>query len=424
MSRESRACRSSLQHCRYAAGPDWMQMTSFCCINQKPHQVYHADSMTWQPPKPTGTTNLCSARCKAAARLSHQVFPPSCTSSSPTCHMRTIVCIAQCNAALCGCVRSWQAEQQARLEAQLELNLHKKKVAGLEAELQQQQTAMNQVSSNCSAHCSCDAVLHPLSCTSSWDAFQQQAAASGRWGMWLPQCPKLKPAPNNYAHVLPSSDLVCPSSVAQQHTSSLNLSHVVSLQVLSAKSKAEEAAATSAAALSAAERKAKLYRGDSTALLSDYDAWVQSLLAKKSSSGSGGTPASANGAAAARGTSSLFNSTTGAAATAPAESGSWAGRLQSPIREGGLSRNVSQLASPAGHLASPGGARDADLERYDRIAALLDNRAGSSLSRSLSGKAPPLSLGPLAASSSSIGSPAATARNGKGTRVSPRPSFR
>lgn len=38
-----------------------------------------------------------------------------------------------------------QAEQQARLEAQLELNRHKKKVAGLEAELQQQRTAMNQV---------------------------------------------------------------------------------------------------------------------------------------------------------------------------------------------------------------------------------------------------------------------------------------
>jgi hypothetical protein len=201
---------------------------------------------------------------------------------------------------------------------------------------------------------------------------------------------------------------------------------VLLLQVLNAKSKAEEAAATAAAALSAAERKAKLYRGDSTALLSDYDAWVQSLLAKKSSSGSGGTP-SANGAAAARGTSSLFNSTTGAAATAAAaDSGSWAGGLQSPIREGGLSRNVSQLASPAGHLVSPGGARDADLERYDRIAALLDNRAGSSLSRSLSGKAPFLSPGPLAASSSNIGSFAAAARNGKGasTRVSPRPSFR
>lgn len=197
----------------------------------------------------------------------------------------------------------------------------------------------------------------------------------------------------------------------------------VLLQVLNAKSKAEEAAAASAAALSAAERKAKLYRGDSTALLSDYDAWVQNLLAKKSSSGSGGTP-SANGAAAARGTSSLFNSTTGAAAAA--DSGSWAGGLQSPITEGGLSRNVSQLASPAGHMVSPSGARDADLERYDRIAALLDNRAGSSLSRSLSGKAPPLSPGPLAASSSSIGSPASAARNGKtaSTRVSPRPSFR
>lgn len=38
-----------------------------------------------------------------------------------------------------------QAEQQARLEAQLELNRQKKKVAGLEAEVQQQRTAMHQV---------------------------------------------------------------------------------------------------------------------------------------------------------------------------------------------------------------------------------------------------------------------------------------
>jgi hypothetical protein len=38
-----------------------------------------------------------------------------------------------------------QAEQQARLEAQLELNRQKKKVAGLEVELQQQRSAINQV---------------------------------------------------------------------------------------------------------------------------------------------------------------------------------------------------------------------------------------------------------------------------------------
>jgi hypothetical protein len=59
---------------------------------------------------------------------------------------------------------SGQAEQQARLEAQLELNRHKKKVAGLEAELQQQQTAMNQVGLHCSMQCLPAAVLEPLSC--------------------------------------------------------------------------------------------------------------------------------------------------------------------------------------------------------------------------------------------------------------------
>jgi hypothetical protein len=40
-----------------------------------------------------------------------------------------------------------QAEQQARLEAQLELNRQKKKVAGLEVEVQQQRSAINQVCS-------------------------------------------------------------------------------------------------------------------------------------------------------------------------------------------------------------------------------------------------------------------------------------
>lgn len=38
-----------------------------------------------------------------------------------------------------------QAEQQSRLEAQLELNRQKKRVAGLEAEVQQQRAAMTQV---------------------------------------------------------------------------------------------------------------------------------------------------------------------------------------------------------------------------------------------------------------------------------------
>lgn len=214
--------------------------------------------------------------------------------------------------------------------------------------------------------------------------------------------------------------------------SSLPLPLPLHAQVLEAKSKAEEAAATTAAALSAAERKAKLYRGDSTALLSDYDAWVQNLLAKKSSSGSGGMASSPGGA---RGTSSLINSSSGAAAAA--DIGSWAGGLQSPIREGGISRSASQIAvgSPAG-LASPRAAaaagaqqRDADLERYERIAALLDNRSASgNLTRALSAKSPSLSPSTLAGSVSA--SPAAAAARAsvvaaKGGRpVSPRPMFK
>jgi len=61
------------------------------------------------------------------------------------------------------------------------------------------------------------------------------------------------------------------------------------MQVLEAKARAEDAAASTAAALAAAERKAKQYRYDSSTLLNDYDTWVQGLLAKKSTSGSGGT---------------------------------------------------------------------------------------------------------------------------------------
>lgn len=198
-------------------------------------------------------------------------------------------------------------------------------------------------------------------------------------------------------------------------------------QVLDAKSKAEEAAATAAAALSAAERKAKQYRGDNTALLSDYDTWVQNLLAKQSNSGSGGT---GTAALSGRSVSSLVNSSSGAgAAAAPAPAhGSWAGGLQSPVRDGGLSRNASLLASPATALppAGPAGA-DADLERYNRIAALLETRGVSaSLSRVLS-----------AGRHSPLPSPDHSASGGPGTSLvggyrisratsgaSPKPSFK
>lgn len=200
------------------------------------------------------------------------------------------------------------------------------------------------------------------------------------------------------------------------------------LQVLDAKSKAEEAAATSAAALSAAERKAKAYRGDSTALLSDYDAWVQSLLAKKSSSGSGGAGAANTPAGAVRGSTSMVHSGNGAAV----DMGSWAGGLQSPVREGGLSRNTSQLGLASPGLSSPGIAagqqRDTDLERYDRIAALLENRGVSaSLTRALSGKSLALSPSTLAvgaASPAPAGRASVSSSRAHSGRLSPRPVFK
>lgn len=197
-------------------------------------------------------------------------------------------------------------------------------------------------------------------------------------------------------------------------------------QVLDAKSKAEEAAATAAAALSAAKRKAKQYRGDNTALLSDYDTWVQNLLAKQSNSGSGGT---GTAVLSGRCVSSLVNNSSGAgaaAAAAPAQ-GSWAGGLQSPVWDGRLSRNASLLASPATALPPAGPGADADLERYDRIAALLETRGVSaSLSRVLS-----------AGRHSPLPSPGHSAAGGPGTSVagghrisratsgaSPKPSFK
>lgn len=196
------------------------------------------------------------------------------------------------------------------------------------------------------------------------------------------------------------------------------------LQVLESKGKAEEAAATSAAALAAAERKAKAYRGDSTALLSDYDTWVAGLLAKKSSSGSGGT-ASASGGGGAGG--SLWGGGGGGAASSPAREGSLS-----------LSRTPSQLGSPAAaasaaaaagglspkhsgahhhhqhHNGSSNQQQQGDsLERYDRIAALLENRGvgNASLTRALSGHR---------STSGAMGS----ARGSEQQRLSPRPSFK
>lgn len=290
-----------------------------------------------------------------------------------------------------------QAEQQSRLEAQLELNRQKKRVAGLEAEVQQQRAAMTQVrlAAMYSVHLS---------------------VARGRlvlWGQANISC-REQPAFMTLAggHSPGCLRLICDAFACPT-------------QVLDAKSKAEEAAATAAAALSGAERKAKQYRGDNTALLSDYDTWVQNLLAKQSNSGSGST---GTAVLSGRSVSSLVNSSSGAgaAAAAPAQGG-WAGGLQSPVRDGGLSRNASVLASPATALPPAGPGADADLERYDRIAALLETRGVSaSLSRVLSaGRHSPLP----SPGHSAAGGPGASVAGGyrisrATSGASPKPSFK
>lgn len=155
-------------------------------------------------------------------------------------------------------------------------------------------------------------------------------------------------------------------------------------QVLEAKARAEDAAASTAAALAAAERKAKQYRYDSSTLLNDYDTWVQGLLAKKSTSGSGATAEPSSGTA--------FSGA--------------AGQLS-------LSRTNSQGASPV-QLQQQQQHAAVDLEKYDRIAALLDSRGvGAGLSKSLSSK----SVGAAAPASPRAAATAAAPK-------SPRPAFR
>lgn len=70
-------------------------------------------------------------------------------------------CEAACSAHTAIFVLLSQAEQQARLEAQLELNRQKKKVTSLEAEIQQQRGAMNQVSIVPGVSPSISSTVHP-----------------------------------------------------------------------------------------------------------------------------------------------------------------------------------------------------------------------------------------------------------------------
>lgn len=138
-------------------------------------------------------------------------------------------------------------------------------------------------------------------------------------------------------------------------------------QVLEAKSKSEEAA-NSAAALAAADRKAKQYRREDSNMLNDYDSWVQGLLAKK---GTATSPRSASPALGKLASSTDLRSP----AAAPASP-----RFAADV----MSRSASQPASPAHAAAGFSG----DLDKYDRIAALLESRGvgTDSLSRSASAR--------------------------------------
>lgn len=160
------------------------------------------------------------------------------------------------------------------------------------------------------------------------------------------------------------------------------------VQVLTAKQAAEDAAAASAAALRAAEARAKQYRGDSSALLSNYDSWVAGLLAKTSVSGSGGGASPPPPLAAA-----TTGRNSGAAGMLSLSGGTQAGTLQSPGQEGGRPPSASGLSPRPGKLQSANEPRADDDERYERVAALLESRgvgaaaAGASLACALSGKA-------------------------------------
>ncbi|WIA15351.1 hypothetical protein OEZ85_002016 [Tetradesmus obliquus] len=210
-------------------------------------------------------------------------------------------------------------------------------------------------------------------------------------------------------------------------------------RVLDAKAKADEAA-TNAAALAAAERKAKQYRADSSSMLSDYESWVQGLLDKKTAAGAaaGSIPAGRDGLG--QRSPSLSARSSGLLASPQPASKAMSPQASFGSRSAALS--LAAAAAAAGSR-SPGGG---DLEKYDRIAALLEGRAGGSgsgtaaaagaasagLSRSLSGKSISLTGGslsaaasPLKAGSGSGGRPGSLAAAAKGSPSTPsRASFR
>ena len=206
-------------------------------------------------------------------------------------------------------------------------------------------------------------------------------------------------------------------------------------KALQAKTRAEEEAAEAAAAIQASELKAAQYKKENLGLLSDYDAWISSLINRKgttsltSTANSSGTLMSSgaevlSAAAKARAALALSGSGGAAAAVAGAAAGGLASARStstSPGRSnlaGLLKRSLSGAVGVGGQEGSGGGAgwgpgtagsasfkmsgtlddkaqAAADLERYDKIAALIDSRTkgrsgggvnGGSLGRALSSR--------------------------------------
>ncbi len=113
-------------------------------------------------------------------------------------------------------------------------------------------------------------------------------------------------------------------------------------QALEAKRRAEEAQADAAAALRTAERKAEQAKQDNSSMLNEYDSYLHNLLSKKASSSAG-------------------NGSSGA-----------------PEATAGVASTAGDRHSLLSHAITAKGADDglwqAEVDKYDRIAALLSGR--------------------------------------------------
>lgn len=178
--------------------------------------------------------------------------------------------------------------------------------------------------------------------------------------------------------------------------------------MLETKARSEEAANT-AAALAAADRKAKQYKRDDSNMLDGYDSWVQGLLAKKGASTSPrpGSPAAGHAASPPAG---LRSPAAASNSTSPR------------FAAGSLSRSASQPASPGQPAA---GSAAADLDKYDRIAALLESRGvgADSLSRSASARSLPFGA-TAGGDRRNVGAAGVVSATSPSATLSNRPSFR